>query len=523
MSINSTGFPEYDQEINSSQSSFQNSQVGQAGHDLNQHHVTNNVWMDCLVQARHTVNKFFHISCNAISPKASSFLQNATPQLVENNPDLIKEQTQYLSELTNISYRQLELTKSRTERMVSIKAEQVQLKKQEISLKSNFFNRKTNLIKECHEENIKLKLQEIEATWDSLHLPLIFNRNETINFVRDRVGNLCILLAPPKIPSYIQGFEHLVGDIDHEINDAITKFFVDNEVHYPIRFYRLFKRDILPPEATLIRDILSPVSTVIFSSEITDREVRIVITYPTSKNSVNSNISGDNQIRLEPWNWKNLQVELEHNGVSSEDSIFSIRKLISILHQVLAVYFSDLYCLSIDPYHDPKLFILLGTVNLPNTLSDWASPYRTSLLEIQKQLREREADINHHQEVNSYKNIGYSHESDWGFLQVIGVGIAILFGLGFCSQTPQQQSNRISYQQESVPAAEQSIGIIQAGDNYSGASLRKFSDATSQQIKVLSNGTEVMLGDLSSDGKWQKVTTQEGLEGWVTKVAIERQ
>jgi len=525
MSTNFSDFPDYDQALNISGSSIQDSQVGQPGRDLTQNRTVNNGWMNCLFKAHNTINNIFHLSFETISQKLDSFFRNTLPESIQNNSTLIEVQTQYSSDLELINQQRLNLEQSRleytidsTERLIWIRQRQIQLQQEEIALKNRFFNQKMNLIKECHDENVRLKLQEIQANWDALNLPLIFSREEAVDFVYQRIGNFCILLAPPKVPSYIQQFQHLAGDIDHEISNAVEKLFTEGEIHYPIRFYNLFKREILPVEAIRIRDILSPVPTLILSSEITDREVRISVTYPSSSDSNIPHISRDNQIRLEPWDWKVIKAELEAQEITPEDSLFNIRKLIAFFHKILAVYFSDLYCLSIDPYHNPKLFALLDEVNLPDILQTCVHPYRSSLSTIQLRIQEaerrrleeierrrKESEIRYQEQVQaSYKTTSYS-SGDENWSQIVGVGIGLMLLLGFCSQIPQQSNESVTIRQN--------VGTIQAGGGYSGANLRNAPNG--QEISILLNGTSVILGNYSDDGKWRQVTTTDGHTGWV--------
>ncbi|MEM1002698.1 MAG: SH3 domain-containing protein [Bacteroidota bacterium] len=543
MSSNTSENSEYEQLFNSTDSSLQDSQVGQAGRDLNQNRVVNNGWMNCLYKVHHTVNNFFHVSFDAISQKINSFFNNVTPNSIQDDPQLIELQTQYSSELLHVKEQELQLTQARleytvdaTERMISIKQQELELATQkfelekfEASIKNRFFNRKINLIKECHEENIKLRSREIQANWDSLRLPLIFSREEAVDFIDKRFGNFCILLAPPKIPSYIKSFEHLAGDISYEINSAINSFFINNQVNYPIKFYTFFSRDILPAEAISIRNTLAPVQTLILSSEVTDREVRTCVTYPISLDSNSPNFTSDNQIQLEAWDWKDLQVKLESHNITSEDSIFSVRKLIAFFHKILAIYFSDLYCFSIDPYHDPKLFLFLESTDFPEILKEWVKPYRDSMAEIQSRIKEierekferrkQQPEVEYAEAPSTYESFTYSDDSDWEWPQIVGIGIGLMFLLGFCSQV--SQPRQVSQDRNTlVVPIEQPTGIIQAGSEYSGANLRDAPNG--QKIGFLSNGTNIILGEINSDGTWQQVTAPNGQSGWVWAAAIQQ-
>jgi hypothetical protein len=128
---------------------------------------------------------------------------------------------------------------------------------------------------------------------------------------------------------------------------------------------------------------------------------------------------------------------------------------------------------------------------------------RRRLEEIER--RRQEAEIRSQEQVQaSYKTTSYSSD-DGNWSQIVGVGIGLMLLLGFCSQIPQQSNESVTIRQN--------VGTIQAGGGYSGANLRNAPNG--QEIGILLNGTSVILGNYSDDGKWRQVTTTDGHTGWV--------
>jgi Meiotically up-regulated gene 113/Bacterial SH3 domain len=106
----------------------------------------------------------------------------------------------------------------------------------------------------------------------------------------------------------------------------------------------------------------------------------------------------------------------------------------------------------------------------------------------------------------------YTYDDNFGCIMVaIFIGAIVVFIAGLGNQ--KWKLPKISTQNGGI-AIPKTSGIIRVpgGD---AARLRTTPNLNGQVIKVLPDGTRVVLGKLSDDGQWQQIRTQDGKSGWV--------
>ncbi|MBD2607390.1 SH3 domain-containing protein [Scytonema hofmannii FACHB-248] len=104
---------------------------------------------------------------------------------------------------------------------------------------------------------------------------------------------------------------------------------------------------------------------------------------------------------------------------------------------------------------------------------------------------------------------------------IVAFGIALLFILLISLVSSNQESKISPFQQNSSKGGlsptkhkQRISGVIQVNrSGVNAANLRLTPNG--QKIGFLPNGTRVILGELSSDRRWRRVTTQDGRSGWL--------
>jgi hypothetical protein len=461
--------------------------------------------------AYNTVNNIFHTGYDAVG-NVTKVIQKLIPDTVKNNTSLIDDQKEYKTSLERIKIER-ERLKHQAEtdaKFLEFREKEIQLQEKELQLKELFLDRKLSLIQKYHEENIQLKLQEFQNHWDVHHLPFILSREETQKLFFPKSYTFWILLSPPKIENNIPEFQSLCTQLEDRINSTIKKYYYLGASRlYPIGFRQIFDRPIEKIQAVHARELLTPVPTLILSSVVTEREVYMTLTLPNSTHSNNTEID-DQQISFPSWDWEEIKASLESTGQDSKVSIHNIKELIAIIHTILAIYSCDIYCLNIDPYHAPKFYDFLQDSDVPEKFHEWVAPFKTSLQQLQ------ESSIKKLSPSNNANNI---YTSDWEYMPAIITVMGIIFVIG-----SMLNSNlfHISSKIEAVSANKKItrnskvLGVVKANHfGYNAVILRSLPSIKSKEISKLINDEHVALSELSNDGQWRKVTTNNGLSGWV--------
>jgi hypothetical protein len=470
-------------------------------------------WINGLVQgANNTVTQIFHTGYEAVA-SLTNFIRHLIPDSVQRDASLLAALNQYKTSLKRIDIEREKLKHIvRTDaKYIELREKEIELQGRELELKRWFYNQKLSLIQKHHEESVQLKLQEFQNNWDVHRSFFSLSREDTQKLFQTS-GKFWILLSPPKIETSVPGFESLCTKVEHSINQTVSNYYLTASNIYPIGFRQIFDRPITAFEAVHTREFLAPVPTLILSSVVTEHEVYMTLTFPNPIDSYNDS-SNDKQISLPSWNWEEMKVSLESTGKSSQDSIHAINSLIAIIHTILAVYFCDIYCLSIDPYHEPKLFDFLQNSGFSEAFQKLVEPYQTYLRQLQESLRRR---------------LSSSPNYDINFKTVAAlIVLGIMFLLGMCNSNPSHNSPEVAAVNKSKKIVKKSSksgipGIIKANSSgYNAVVLRAAPSVKAKEVSKLLNGTDATLWEFSDDNQWRRVTTLNKLSGWVWAKSVQ--
>ena len=280
-------------------------------------------------------------------------------------------------------------------RVLELKQEELRLtklwqeKQEEIVLAERKFRSQESalyrdLLRELQGNEIKSKLQEIQADWDKENFPSILSRQEMQQILLDaqKQYQLLMLFSPPDIsddcPSSFRN--NLNIEIPRELKGFMAKHYPPDNSQRSVKFYgKFFKRELFDVEIEQLERILTPVPTVILYSAITDRKVYFDVGCWGLQNNMVSQFSAD------AWDWKQTNKELETAGNDENDeteSLQIIREQLVNIHKLLAAFLADLYYLCIDFNYEPKLFQLES--EFPQ---EWVQHFVEILRDIQQEQR----------------------------------------------------------------------------------------------------------------------------------------
>jgi len=302
---------------------------------------------------------------------------------------LLKERNEFLRRKLEIDQQLLDLEKKKIayqqlkdeekalqqQKLIELKEQENEIYKKEIELRENFYNSFIDALQVYHQSLLKLKGEELQSRWDVQNLPFYFSREETRRMVESGTG-LLVLMAPPELPVEIREFaSSLETEVEEALHDAMIRHYSKGDSALSVEFLCLFKRPIKPMEALHARGLfIRP--TLILSSIVTDQGVHITVTCPSNPNDPQKRIT-DHQYRLKPWDWKEIAEQLEKEGKTRREALSVVFELISVLHVLIASYFSDVYFLSFDPFHEPRLYDLIK--EFPSVIQARLQPYQESL------------------------------------------------------------------------------------------------------------------------------------------------
>lgn len=422
------------------------------------------------------------------------------------------------------------------ERLYQLQLEQQQLIIDRNLWEQNIIEEKLRIVKDSQAIAIEEKRREIQIKMDESYLPLQISREDTLSFLSEHSGKLIVIPSPPKIELEDgQIFKHLDTDIRHTLRDTIKKYYRDELAISPISYQHILKKPIEDQQAKLIGKIIAPIPTLIFHSEITPNKVlvSVTITCPEgitniSENDDIANISenpenrrglSQKQFDLPVWNWEDLKKQLELNGQDSRKTNQYISDLISTIHTVIAICFSDLYCLNLNPYHNSALNKFLNESEFSDILREWTEPFQLLLSESEREIQEKlnriyELEREKQSYISDYTSSNYYGYELTDFVTKYGsfIGwfflIMLVLLLSRCGQT--QGTKALSDSKEQIEILKQNEnGLIRADVT----NLRE--SANGKIINQLRNGSSITLKEVSPNSKWHRVITQDNQEGWV--------
>lgn len=470
-----------------------------------------------------TVTNIFSLGFEALNESLKRVFYSFIPESVKKETSIVNAEKEYLTKLEELELERekLNIQIISNEQILEIENSKIEIQKQEHNLKHWFFGSKLNLIRECHAESVQLKLQEFQVNWDINHLPFFFSREETQNIFFQEGYKLWVLLAPPKIECDIPAFKSLDTKIKRKLKSLIKKYYIPGYMRSPVGFKKVFKEPIEDEHALQTRELLAPIPTLIINSEITDQEVFITVTFPVPIDS-DYNYLPENQVSLPSWEWELIYERLKFQDQSDKRRINFIQEIIVALHAVIVLYFSDLFCININPYHSPKLIDFLDepNSNLKEYLCKWAKPYKDSLLEIRKsEIEKLEAQKYNEPEVlqtpqNDSHSASFDNQISYFYqdsISPISIGIGGFIALIFFGLVVSSPNNIDANRCNISNSGRESIGITQVGLDM----LNLRNSPNGQEIAKLQDGICIQVLGLSGDGNWYQVKTQDRVLGWV--------
>lgn len=462
---------------------------------------------------------------------ALQWFRSMLPATRQDLSSIVQFDARHNKAMERIAQERLELEKMDFSRRAYVENRLIQLEEEEKRLQKEKFEweklvaqENLRLIQDSHA--IALKAQQ-NAT-DQHFLPLEVSRDDTIQILSQDNGKFVIIPSPPEVlRDDLQAFKSLKAEIPPRLKRIIEKYY--GEVNESVIGYRsIFNKSIGEGNASVVGRFIAPIPTLIFHSQVTHQKIFIwvTLTCPVMKEIASQTQTTEPQFHMEinqksfllpEWNWMDLKKEFEAQGQDYDTSSQAILDLISSIHLVVALYFCDLYCLNLNPSHSPKLFAFLAEPDFPLGLQVWSQPLQNSLIETQKKIKEELERLYVSETANLKRNYNYTDFNDFLNPPVIASVIGLIFLFAMCSQQSHQMTGGNSSIQRSIEQPQTRTGIIwvnRPGEN--AARLRTAPDLThSKVVTLLRNGTPVVVEEISNDGQWQRVTTREGVSGWV--------
>jgi hypothetical protein len=226
---------------------------------------------------------------------------------------------------------------------------------------------------------IRLKLNEIQANWDRENWSGILSREEMQSILLEGVERhrLLMLASPPDVSPDcpVTFLNNLQKDVRGELKEFLEKNYPQDS-DCPVEFYgKFFKASVFDTEVKQLERLLAPVPTLIMYSDMTDEYLRLFVRFWGKDKSFSATIN---------WPWEAAREAMLHEGVSERESLRSIRKAIVKLHQLTAAVIADTYFLAINPNHEPRVYAL--DTDLPQ---EWIDQHLGALRELQEQIQAR--------------------------------------------------------------------------------------------------------------------------------------
>lgn len=354
----------FNQDIHVSDSSLQNSQVSQAARDSiqNQSNIQNN--SGTVTNHFQSIVNTFLLPLSTVKGalvETSKLFQQIIPTARHHSSeDSVKfDDDNYLTAVRQIAHDMHEMSElAKTDLSYRTHATEkiIQLQNDRFSWEKAIVEKNLTIIRHFQAATLEQKRSELQIQTDMHYLPLQVSRDDVLSLLHKESGKFIIIPSSPKITSSLQVFQSLNQEISYELKKFIEKYYPSGERIFPIGYKNIFKGPIEEAQAEKIGEFLSPIPTLIFHSEITYQKVFIwvTITCPVMPSVELHNLGSDYHLQfhqktfpLEPLNWWTLKRELKCQGQDPEEINQDILDLIASIHTVVAICFSDLYCLSL--------------------------------------------------------------------------------------------------------------------------------------------------------------------------------
>lgn len=230
-----------------------------------------------------------------------------------------------------------------------------------------------------HREDLALALKKIQADHDLARWSGLLSRDETLHLLTQAEirHRLLLILSEPEVspscpPSFIHDFPH---EARAEVKQFIEQAYPLRSELYPVEFFgKFFKGSVFDTEVKQLQNLLAAVPTVVMYSNLTDEKLYLHLHAWGFPEPVAETFT---------WNWEEAKETLEQQGMTEKQALREIRKTVTGLYQWFAALLADLYYLSINPLHEPRLL----TIPQPGDI-DTLKPFLDELRELQRRVRE---------------------------------------------------------------------------------------------------------------------------------------
>lgn len=455
---------------------------------------------------------------------------------------------QHHRRLEEIEQEKLKLRSRKFESECLAQEELNRLKKEELKLKAEglrwekiIAREKMALIRDSHKANLEYRKREIQLKEDKHYLPTQISRKDIFDILEKEDGRLVVIPSPPEIlRGDIECFKSLAAKTKAQFKTTIEKYYGNyyggDGSKSPIGYQNILAEPIEESQASVIGKMISPIPTLILHSQVIHHEVIIYLTITcpiihkdsarTSLEDGSSRVEEETTIEakqqtfsLSEWNWMEMRRRLEVEGKNSEDNDQIMLNIISAIHVIVMLCFCDVYCLNLNPNHSLQLleFLKDEEKKLPSGFETWIEPVKNFLLEAQRKSLE---EFNNIQQLQEPRYISQSHMTKSELTDLVPAlavfGGAGLMGLFLMLGNPPSETlteNRSNSRQPD-------IGTVQGADpNRSGVGLfASDGEPDVSEMNLLGeipNGTSVTIEETSRDGKWHKISTEDGKSGWI--------
>lgn len=296
-------------------------------------------------------------------------------QQVRQEPRWLQAQLQYLRRKNSRERELIAINPKQQERIEEIKEDELRDRREMSRLYRD-------LMQQQQAGAISLKLKEMQNLWDRDTWFSNLSRQETEQILEQQQHRLLLLVSPAKISEDCpESFRYNLNiELPAKLRAFLSENYPQNSESCAVQFYGdYFKKPISDIDVERLQTVLSPISTAIIYSNISDYQVNFNIGF-WLPNEGNSNI-----ITIPAWNWEIVYDQLEKTGMKEKQNLRTIRQIIVQIHQILAAFMADLYYIGVDFNYQPRFYALGPSLNEDLLSPEWFTPYIEVLQEIQKQ------------------------------------------------------------------------------------------------------------------------------------------
>ncbi|NEQ74568.1 MAG: hypothetical protein F6K23_16910 [Okeania sp. SIO2C9] len=306
--------------------------------------------------------------------KAEAEREERTLVISEKNLQLRKQELELAKTRLKQDIKLAEGQRQQAEKALQLRERELELMAEDLNERRKLSYLNLELQREQEANQIALKLTEIQSNWDRENWAGIISREEMQRLLIEaqKQHRLVMMISPPDISDCPEFNTNLQKEVRSEVKEFLEQHYPLNNDTCPVEYYgKFFKTAIFDAEVKQLESDLSPVPTVVIYSDITDHKIYFHVTFWGLENPLSLTL---------PWHWKAEQQKLIEQGLTSEDSMITIRQSIIKIHQLLAAFLADLYYLNINPLHQPRLLEM--ETDIP---PEWMQTNLGILKEIQQQ------------------------------------------------------------------------------------------------------------------------------------------